>query len=98
MDEIIIYIRSHGSKKNPVTNKEISANFRIADTTVRKKINVARSEGVPICSCDSGYYYSEDKAEILKTVESLMHRTMAIDKAVSGLVKAVKEGVMENGI
>ena len=65
---------------------------------IGRKINEARSEGVPICSCDSGYYYSSDKAEILKTVESLMHRTMAIEKAVSGLVKAVKEGVMENGI
>lgn len=98
MEEIVIYIKNHASKMNPVTNKEISAHFSISDVTIRKKINEARCEGIPICACDSGYYYSEDKNEILKTVDSLMHRTIAIEKAVKGLVKALREGGMKDGI
>ena len=97
VDEIIIYIRNRGTKDNPVPNKEISANFRITEAAVRKKINAARCEGIPICSCDSGYYYSEDKDEILKTVDSLMHRTIAIEKAVKGLVSSLREGGMADG-
>ena len=98
MDEIIIYIRNHGSKVNPVPNKAMAAHFRISEVTVRKKINEARCEGIPICSCDSGYYYSEDKDEILKTVDSLMHRTIAIEKAVKGLVSSLREGGVADGI
>lgn len=88
VDEIIIYIRNRASKDNPVPN---------SDVTVRKKINEARCAGIPICSCDSGYYYSENKDEILKTVDSLMHRTIAIEKAVKGLVSSLREGGMADG-
>ena len=98
MDEIIIYIRNHASKKSPVPNKVMSAHFGISEVKIRKMINEARCEGIPICSCDSGYYYSEDKNEILKTVESLMHRTIAIEKAVKGLVSSLREGGMADGI
>ena len=46
-----------------------------------------------IYSCDKGYFYSEDKTEILTTIQSLMHRTIAVEKAVNGLVSVVRNGL-----
>ena len=72
--------------------------MKLSDVCIRKKINEARCQGFPICSCDKGYYYSEDKAEIIKTVQSLMNRTIAVEKAVSGLLAIVKVGLEEKEI
>ena len=93
MERVINYITNHGSKENPVSNKEISSQLKLSETLVRKKINEARCEGIPICSCDKGYFYSEDKTEILTTIQSLMHRTIAVEKAVNGLVSVVRNGL-----
>ena len=93
MPEIICYITNHGTKEKPVTSKEISANLHTSDFAVRKAVNKARSEGMPICSCDKGYYYSEDKAEIIRTIQSLMHRTIAVEKAINGLLTVLWEKV-----
>lgn len=92
MIETINYIINHGSKEHPVTNAEIRSQLKLNETTVRHHINKARTEGHPICSCDKGYYYSEDKTDILNTVQSLMHRTMAVDKAVNGMLSALRYG------
>lgn len=92
MDRIINYIANHGTKDNPVKNKEIASHFKMKESDIRGKINEARTNGFPICSCSNGYYYSNDKGEILKTIQSLMHRTIAVEKAVNGLLTFVRDG------
>jgi biotin operon repressor len=86
MERVVNYIKNHGTQKNPVTNKEICSQMKTSEAEIRKKINKARCEGIPICSCAKGYYYSEDKADILETIQSLMSRTISVEKAVKGLL------------
>ena len=93
MEKVINYIVNHGSVDNPVKNKEIASHFKMKESDIRVKINEARTNGFPICSCSNGYYYSEDKGEILKTIQSLMHRTIAFEKAVNGLLTCVRCGM-----
>ena len=93
MDNVINYIKSNGFVDCPVTNAEIRTSLKLSEQTVRKHINEARSRGVPICSCQDGYYYSEDKLEILRTIQSLMHRTMAVEKAVNGMLTCLHDKV-----
>ena len=93
MERVVNYISVHGDKDNPVVNRDIALALKITETSVRKKINEARQRGIPVCACDKGYYLSDDKAEILKTVQSLMHRTIAVEKAVSGLLSVVRSGL-----
>lgn len=90
--EVINYIVNHGTKDKPITNKEMASALNLKEVDIRKKINEARCNGFPICSCPNGYYYSEDKGEILKTIQSLMHRTIAVEKAVNGLLTFVRGG------
>lgn len=69
---VVRYIQNHGSQENPVTNREMQAQLNLNEQAIRKKINEARQDGIPICSCSKGYYYSEDKGDILETIQSLM--------------------------
>lgn len=90
MDRIINFIINHGTRENPISNKEICQQLNTTDVNVRNHINKARRKGIPICSCTTGYYYSEDKSDILETIDSLMHRTISVEKAVSGLLTALR--------
>ena len=89
MYKVINTIRNYGSAEKPITNKEISRMLKITETCVRHKINQAICEGIPICSCQIGYFYSEDKEDILETVRSLNGRVISVEKAVSGLLNAL---------
>ena len=93
MERIVNYIRNYASKEEPITNREMSTALNLTEVCIRNKINKARCNGYPICSCDKGYYYSEDKQEILKTVQSLMHRTISVEKAVNGLLTTLRCGL-----
>ena len=90
MELVVNYIMTHGTRKNPVSNKEISSQLHITEATVRHHINKARCSGIPICSCPSGYWYSEDKSDILETIDGLMHRTISVEKAISGLLTTLR--------
>ena len=93
MESVVNYIRNCGSIVEPVKNREISSVLNLSEVEVRKLINEARCNGIPICSTQKGYYYSEDKNEILQTIQSLMHRTIAVEKAVNGLLTVVRCGL-----
>jgi biotin operon repressor len=93
MEKTISYITIHGSKENPVTNKEICKFLGISEQSVRHHINMARCEGIPVCSCTQGYYISNEKVDIVMTIQSLMNRTMAVEKAVNGLLTALWDKV-----
>lgn len=90
MERVINYISVHGSKDSPISNREMASSLNLSEVTIRNKINKARYMGYPICSCDKGYYLSNDKAEILNTIQSLMHRTIAVENAINGLLSVVK--------
>lgn len=90
MDRVINFIKNHGTRENPISNREICEQLNITDVTVRKHINKARSVGVPICSCKTGYFYSAEKSDVLETIESLMHRTISVEKAISGLLTTLR--------
>ena len=96
MDRVINYIANHGTKKEPITNREIGSALNLGEYEIRKRINEARCQGFPICSSNKGYYYSEDKSDILETIQSLMHRTIAVEKAVNGLLTVVRCGMGDN--
>ena len=85
MDDVIKYLIDFSSKEKVIDSKEIAKRFEISRVDVRRIINKARSEGIPICANRDGYYYSTDIYEINKTVGSLTGRISAISSAIRGL-------------
>ena len=90
MDRIVNFIMTHGTREIPISNKEICQQLNTTEVLVRKQINKARRDGIPICACQKGYFYSRDKSDILETIDSLMHRTISVEKAISGLLTTLR--------
>lgn len=61
------------------------------ESYIRKIINRMRSEGIPICSKQFGYYFSCKSEDINNTISFLTHRVHTQIKAIEGLLKASKE-------
>lgn len=85
MNIISNYLRYRSSAEHPIKGSDLANHFGITGIAVRKAVNEARSNGVPICATSHGYYYSDDREQIKKTVESLRGRIVAQENAITGL-------------
>lgn len=87
MNDVVDFIKQHGTdENNPVSSKRITRELGTNDTTVRKCVNLARCEGIPICTSHKGYFYSTDKNDILKTVNHLSSKIESMQNAIDGLM------------
>ena len=80
----------HKGIRKAITSKEIENDFQCKGTEVRKIVNELRSNGVPICSAPTGYYYAENKSEIKDTLAHLESRIKKIEKAKEGMEETLK--------
>ena len=69
-----------------ITAKTLSTRTGYTESFIRKLINQARSAGVPICSTQRGYYFSNDQVDISQTVKFLTRRLQTQLKAIDGLI------------
>ena len=90
-NEIISYLRRYSTVEHPLKGVDIANHFGTTGVKVRKAVNEARCSGVPICSSSFGYYYSEDKELIRKTVESMLGRIAAQQNAIAGLEQLLEK-------
>lgn len=79
----------HIGRKNAITSKEIENIFQCKGTDVRRIVNELRSNGVPICSSTTGYFYAETKSEIKYTLAHIDSRIKKIEKAKEGIEEAL---------
>lgn len=78
-------------KINAIKSKELEHMTGIDSSNIRKSINDLRSNGVPICSSQRGYYIAESNKEILSTISQLNHRIYMMIRAKEGMRKAVED-------
>ena len=81
--------RNHNSRSTAALSKQLEAAFSCKGTEIRKCINTLRSNGIPICSCVDGYFYSDNAEDISQTVDQLHSRISKIEKAKDGLEKYI---------
>lgn len=92
MNEIVQYLRVNSSPEHPISGKDMANHFGITGVKVRRYINEARRDGVPVCSTRWGYYYSEEKEHIERTLASLRGRIISQENAITGLEKLLLHG------
>lgn len=78
-------------KENAVTSPDLEAMFGMKGSEIRKTINRLRSDGKPICSGQTGYYYAASTEEIQKTIRNLDGRIAKINRAKIGLLKTMNK-------
>lgn len=90
------YMRiQHKGKVNAVKSKEIEAAFHCKGAEVRRMVNDLRCKGVPICSCNEGYYYAESDQDVCFTIAHLYGRIKKMQAAKQGMhdiLNKYKEG------
>lgn len=79
----------HCGEAAAVPSRELETAFDIRGPNLRRKVNQLRGEGVPICSCDTGYYYADTGEELERTIRQLRSRIKKIAHAERGLTKAL---------
>ena len=84
-NDVVNYIKCVSAPDRPISGSSIASHFGITDVDVRKKVSEARKAGIPICSVRYGYYYSTDKSDIAKTIDSLRRRISSQESAITGL-------------
>ena len=90
-DPIAKYLKAyHTGEAQAVTSRELETVFHIRGPCLRKAVNRLRGDGVPVCSCDNGYYYAETEEELAHTIHQLNSRIKKIAQAKRGLERAHK--------
>ena len=56
----------HKGKENAINCAGLSLEVRLEEKTVRKLIASLRKEGIPICSCNYGYFYPATYSEVVE--------------------------------
>lgn len=72
-------------KPHSLTSRDLSEITGDSRENIRKIINELRTEGIPVCSTNAGYFISENPRDIEKTVNSLEGRIRSIKGAAMGL-------------
>ena len=80
----------HKGRSNAVFSKELERLFHCKGAEIRRIVNELRSKGVPICSCNKGYYYAESASDIEETIAHLDGRISKIKAAQDGLREILK--------
>jgi len=89
-ERLYLYLKNnHISSKNAVLSKQLEAAFSCKGTEIRRCINTLRTRGIPICSSADGYFYSEDPADIARTVSQLRGRIEKIECAQNGMSQII---------
>ena len=80
------YLReNHTNEADAVNAGNLCLLFHIHKQDLRRLINYLRTTGLPICSSNSGYWYSESTVDVQNTLTALKSRIEGINRAIGGL-------------
>lgn len=77
-------------RENARDSRSLEKAAHISRSELQRCVNRMRREGVPIGSCQQGYYYAITADEIYDTIRQLQQMESGLKAAISGLVGALK--------
>jgi len=91
-DDILEYLKEyHNSETKAIKGRGLCELFNLHSKQVRNLVNGLRQDGAPICSSNSGYWYSEDIQDIDNTIKRLADQVKNMSLAIKGLYKAKED-------
>ena len=84
-------------KENPIHSGKLESRTGLKGIQIRDFVRELRREGEPICHSSKGYYYTEDKAEVQKTIDNLEGRAASMYATASALRSKVINNFESNG-
>lgn len=93
--DVMEYLKEYHCKEaEAVKSRELGTLFNLTNRGVRNLVSKLRQDGVPVCSSNNGYWYSEDEADITRTIKRLADQVLNMRLAIDGLKKA-KEAITD---
>lgn len=84
--DIVDYLKDyHTEEKNAINCGELAQLFNVTSKQVRNIISALRQDGAPICSSSYGYWYSEDRADLLRTLNKIRSQIHNMECTAKGL-------------
>ena len=81
----------HLGSLNAATSQELERTLSLESARLRRLVNALRRDGVPIGSCDNGYFYAATETEVRSTIAHLTHRIGGISAAIRGLTRSLEQ-------
>ena len=78
----------HRGKENAISCCQLAIRFRLDDKTVRSLVSKLRKEGVPICSCQYGYFYPGSYSDVIEVVGKFSKYLTTLSATSSNLLKS----------
>lgn len=78
----------HRGKENAICCSQLSLRFRLDESIIRSMISKLRKEGVPICSCQYGYFYPESHSDVIEVVTRFSKYLATLSTTSSNLLKS----------
>lgn len=89
--EIVEYLQDfHKSENKAVSAGDLATLFNLTKRSLRTVVTDLRKESYPICSSNSGYWYSVNPEDIEKTARRLEAQAENMEKAVNGLRRSTE--------
>ena len=88
--EMLEYLKEHHTTESKaLKSRDLRTLFNLTDKQVRNIVTQLRQDGEPVCSSSYGYWYSEDPADIEKTIHRLDAQVRNMNISITGLRKAL---------
>ena len=81
----------HTDETSALKNRDLRTLFNLTERQVRRVVNELRRDGVPICSSSEGYWYSSDRADIVKTLNRMEAQKNNMELSIAGLRGLLQE-------
>lgn len=94
-EDVLEYLKDyHNSETTAIKARGLCELFNLTSRGVRNVISGLRQSGAPICSSNSGYWYSEEQGDIDSTIKRLADQVKNMSLTIKGLQRA-KEGITD---
>lgn len=93
--DIAEYLKDyHNTERTAIKGRELCSLFNLHSKQVRNIVSDLRQDGTPICSSNSGYWYSDDPEDLDRTITRLSEQVKNMSRSIDGLYKA-KEAIKD---
>ena len=90
--DLLEYLKErHTEERHAVNGRDLCILFNLTDKQVRNVVSGLRQDGEPICSSTYGYWYSDDPADIMKTLGRMEGQVKNMNLSIAGLKRILEQ-------
>ena len=91
-EDLVEYLKDyHTDEREAINCKELAQLYNVTSKQIRNIVSALRQDGAPICSSSAGYWYSEDRVDLLRTLNKIRSQIRNMERTAEGLERTLLE-------